>query len=133
MALSTLYEFPFGFEANPWRAITRINAETIYLFTNRAQAYLDFSKNLNGSQTTDDFLTQQVTFWQVAQQQYLNSFHSAAFGDLPIAAIVKTGEGQSKRSRDYIVVSEPTLPAATSAKDAVQTKQSKPERLRRSA
>jgi hypothetical protein len=134
MGLSTLYEFPFGIQTNPWLAVARINAETVYLLTNRAKAYLDLSKSLGACQTSDDFLTQQVTFWQVAQRQYMDSFQSAAFAALPEASSeANEPSSQIVRSRDYMVVAEPDALAVKAAKDAVLSKQANPERLRRSA
>ena len=134
MGLSTLYEFPFGIQTNPWLAVARINAETVYLLTNRAKAYLDLSKSLSACQTSDDFLTQQVTFWQVAQRQYMDSFQNAAFAALPEASSeANEAPSQSVRSRDYIVVAEPDGAAVQATKEAVQAKPANPERLRRSA
>lgn len=132
MGLSTLYEFSFGSEINPWRVAARINAETLCLLTRRAQAYLDLPKNLGSCQTTDDFITQQVTFWQVAQRQYMESLQSAAFAALPVAPISEANDSPADRvrARDYIVVQD-TAPAAV--KEIVPPKQANPERLRRSA
>ncbi len=132
MGLNTLYEFSFGSEINPWRAAARINAETLCLFTRRAQAYLDLPKNLGSCQTTDDFITQQVTFWQVAQRQYMESLQSAAFAALPVAAVSEANDSPANRvrARDYIVVQD-TVPAAL--KEIAPQKQANPERLRRSA
>ena len=135
MGLSTLYEFSLGSEINPWRAFTRINAESLGLFTRRAQAYLDLSKNLSSCQTSDDFLTQQVTFWQVAQRQYMDSFQNSAFAVLPVAPVSEgsADQGNPERVRDYIVVLDTAASVVKAEKDAVPVKPANSERLRRSA
>ncbi|MEQ1694311.1 MAG: hypothetical protein ABL901_00585 [Hyphomicrobiaceae bacterium] len=135
MGLSTLYEFPFGTETNPWRAFARINAEAVCLMTRRSQAYLDLSTRLAGCKTSDDWLTQQVAFWQIAQRQYIESLQTTMLAALPLAPVGESVAtvGKCERSRDYIVMPEAPPRAAQAEKDVPATVIARAERVRRSA
>ena len=141
MGLNTLYEFPFGAQINPWIAVGRINAQAVLLVTQRAQAYLDLSAGLGECKTTDDFLTQQVSFWQIAQRQYLETAQRSVLATLPVVGMEPSTEcGANKgRPRDYMVVREAVPAVVTSGVEVVGQKPigaEKPvatERLRRTA
>lgn len=141
MGLNTHYEFPFGPHLNPWLAAGRINSHAVMLLTQRAQAYLNFSAELGECKTTDDVLTQQVSFWQIAQRQYLETVQKSILATLPVLGMAPTSETvvQKGRPRDYMVVQQVAPDVIKSGSDHVGKKPSgvelavPSERLRRTA
>ena len=54
----------------------RMQFETVALMTQRAHAYMAISDTLAMCQDSDDVMTEQVRFWQIAQLSYIESLNS---------------------------------------------------------
>ena len=121
---------PFAF----FKVMARSQCESMALMSRRAKALADLPKVLAGCHSPEDFLTEQVRFWQVAQRQYADSFERT-FGASPFAGGAAAEAAVTTPSkRDYLVVAErPAAQPKEQAPAAVQEAADRLVRVRRSA
>lgn len=87
-----------------FRAVGRMQVETMALATRRLVANLEYPQAIARCQSGGELLSEQVRYWQVAQRQYLEAYKHMTTGisEVPAVELADT----SPRNRDYIVVAD---------------------------
>jgi hypothetical protein len=101
----TLFPGLAAFEPG-WKIMARLQIEMIALSSRRARAYLELPSTLARCHSTQDVLTEQVLFWQVAQRQYAQGVERTVVPVPTVVAASTTEVASPSRSRDYMVVSD---------------------------
>ena len=99
-----------GRNFEPWlRAAARGNLEAFTLMSRRAQAYLELPMRLSQCRTPQDFVNEQVRFWQTMTRQYTESSQRIVGAWLDVAQIGgrRTRGDGAEKERDYITFPEP--------------------------
>jgi hypothetical protein len=129
----TLFPGLAAFEPG-WKIMARLQIEMIALSSRRAQAYLELPSTLARCHSTQDVLTEQVMFWQVAQRQYAQCVERTV---VPIPTVVVGANtappaAVQARPRDYMVVSDREALAPPQREQAARAPVQAPK-VRRSA
>lgn len=66
------------------KAMVRANAEAMTLMSQRAQACMALPSRLAACRTPHDLMTEQVRFWQIAMQQYTDTWRNLAAAWAPV-------------------------------------------------
>jgi hypothetical protein len=122
--MSTMIE-PF------WKMAARAQIETLALASRRAQAYMELPQTFAHCCGPQDYLTEQVRFWQTAQKQYALGLERTLAASSAAALAPPSTATPFERKRDYMLVSDRPVPPVP-AKEALPAREPT-TRLRRSA
>ena len=129
----------FDLFSAPWKLMARMQCEGLALISRRAQALATVPTTLANCHGPDDYMTQSVMFWQIAQRQYTESLGrvmAAVPGAVSNAATAPQAATEKPVQRDYMVVSSTSQPHVAAPKTPVPTTVDEdlpPVRVRRSA
>ena len=134
------FMFPNYMTGEPfWKAAVRMQIETVALMSRQAQALGDLHTVMATCHSPEEFLTEQVRYWQIAQRHSAASFQNV-FAPVPLTAADAKASAEAnsvekvRGPRDYLVVAErpagqPTEPVVAPKSEDMMT----PIRVRRTA
>ena len=100
---------PFAAGEQLFKLAARYQIEQVALATKRAQALMDIPATLAHCSSPDDYQTEQVRYWQIAQRHYAVALTHTVEKAVAAASFAEVVDIEPLlRQRDYLVVKEQT-------------------------